>query len=32
MGWFFGFKLHYLCNDRGEILTFGLTVANVEQG
>lgn len=28
MGWFFGFKLH-LINDKGEILTFMFTTANV---
>lgn len=29
MGWFFGFKLHLVINDRGEILTFHLTPGNV---
>jgi len=29
MGWFFGFKLHLVINDRGEILSFCLTPANV---
>lgn len=29
MGWCHGFKLHLVCNDRGEILTFCLTGANV---
>jgi hypothetical protein len=24
-GWFFGFKLHLIINDRGEILAFKLT-------
>ena len=30
MGWCHGFKLHYLCNDRGNVLTFCLTGANVD--
>lgn len=30
MGWFFGFKLHIICNDRGEILNFVFTPANVD--
>jgi hypothetical protein len=30
MGWFFGFKLHFLCNDRGELLKVGFTPANVD--
>lgn len=30
MGWCHGFKLHLLCNDRGEIITFCLTGANVD--
>jgi len=30
MGWFFGFKLHLLINDKGEILNFVLTQANVD--
>ena len=30
MGWFFGFKLHLICNDRGELLNFALTRANVD--
>lgn len=25
MGWFYGFKLHLVCNDRGELLNFCLT-------
>lgn len=29
MGWCHGFKLHLVCNDRGEIITFSLTGANV---
>lgn len=30
MGWCHGFKLHLVCNDRGEIITFCLTGANVD--
>lgn len=30
MGWCHGFKLHLACNDRGEILAFVLTGANVD--
>jgi hypothetical protein len=30
MGWFFGFKLHLVINDRGEILDFLLTQGNVD--
>jgi len=30
MGWFFGFKLHLVVNDRGEILSFQLTPGNVD--
>jgi hypothetical protein len=30
MGWFYGFKLHFVINDRGEILAFGLTPGNVD--
>lgn len=30
MGWYFGFKLHLLCNERGELLNFVLTKANVD--
>jgi hypothetical protein len=30
MGWFFGFKLHLICNDKGELLNFCLTKANVD--
>lgn len=30
MGWCHGFKLHLLCNDRGEVITFCLTGANVD--
>lgn len=30
MGWFFGFKLHFVINDCGEILAFSLTKGNVD--
>lgn len=30
MGWYFGFKLHLLCNERGDILNFVLTKANID--
>ena len=30
MGWCHGFKLHFTCNDRGEIINFCLTGANVD--
>jgi hypothetical protein len=30
MGWFYGFKLHLICNDRGELLSFCLTTGNVD--
>ena len=30
MGWFFGFKLHLVVNDRGEILAFQLTPGNID--
>ncbi len=30
MGWFFGFKLHLIINDRGEIQSFYLTKGNVD--
>ncbi len=30
MGWCHGFKLHLVCNDRGEIITFCFTGANVD--
>lgn len=30
MGWFFGFKLHLVCNDKGEIVDFILTPGNVD--
>lgn len=30
MGWFYGFKLHLVVNDRGELLAFYLTPGNVD--
>ena len=30
MGWFYGFKLHLICNDKGELLSFCLTPGNVD--
>lgn len=30
MGWFFGFKLHLVINDQGEIIAFDLTPGNVD--
>jgi hypothetical protein len=30
MGWFYGFKLHLACNDKGELLSFCLTSGNVD--
>lgn len=30
MGWFYGFKLHLVCNDKGEIIDFLITKANVD--
>jgi hypothetical protein len=30
MGWFYGFKLHLVCNDKGELLSFCLTPGNVD--
>ena len=30
MGWYIGFKLHLVCNERGEILNFVITHANVD--
>ena len=30
MGWFYGFKLHLVVNDRGELLAFRLTPGNVD--
>lgn len=30
MGWFFGFKLHLICNEKGELLNFVFTPANTD--
>ncbi len=30
MGWYYGFKLHLICNERGELINFMLTRANVD--
>jgi hypothetical protein len=30
MSWFYGFKLHLVCNDKGELLSFCLTPGNVD--
>jgi hypothetical protein len=30
MGWFFGFKLHLVINDRGQIIAFKLTRGNID--
>jgi hypothetical protein len=30
MGWFYGFKLHLVINDKGELLNFCITPANVD--
>ena len=30
MGWFYGFKLHLICNVKGELLSFCLTPGNVD--
>jgi len=30
MGWFYGFKLHLVCNDKGDLLSFCLTPGNVD--
>jgi adenine-specific DNA methylase len=29
MGWFFGFKLHLICSERGELLNFMITPVDV---
>src|SRR5690554_7858788 len=31
MGWFYGFKLHLIINEKGEILSFTITQANVDR-
>lgn len=30
MGWFFGFKLHLICNECGELLNFMITPGDVD--
>lgn len=30
MGWFYGFKLHLVCNEKGELLNFCITKGNVD--
>ena len=30
MGWFYGFKLHLICSEKGELLNFMLTPGNVD--
>ena len=30
MGWFFGFKLHIVINDKGELIAFKMTPANTD--
>ena len=30
MGWFYGFKLHLICNEKGDLLSFMLTPGNVD--
>ena len=30
MGWFFGFKLHLICNEKGELLNFMITPRDVD--
>ena len=30
LGWFYGFKLHLVCNDKGQIIDFPITKANVD--
>lgn len=30
IGWFFGFKLHLIINDKGELMAFKLTVGNID--
>src|SRR5574344_1790661 len=31
MGWFFGFKLHLICNEKGELLNFMITPGDVDE-
>ena len=30
MGWFLGFKLHLICNEKGEIFNFMITLGDVD--
>ena len=30
MGWFFGFKLHLICNEKGELLNFMITPGYID--
>jgi hypothetical protein len=30
LGWFYGFKLHLVCNDKGELLDFCITRGNID--
>lgn len=30
MGWFFGFKLHLICNERGDLLNFMITMDDLD--
>lgn len=30
MGWFYGFKLHLVCNEKGELISFYLTKGNID--
>lgn len=30
MGWFYGFKLHFVCNEKGEIITFFFSPGNTD--
>ena len=30
MGWFFGFKLHLICNEKGGLLNFMITLGDID--
>ena len=30
MGWFFGFKLHLICNEKGELLNFMIMPGDID--
>ena len=30
MGWFYGFKLHLICDERGKLLSFAFTKGNID--